>query len=79
MAECGWNIHGAREVCNGYPEEVWDVGLKGHDHTYGIEHEAIEQFFIESINATMYRQMIGSLMYLMNARPYIFFAMNTLS
>ena len=27
----------------------------------------------------MYRQMIGSLMYLMNTRPYICFAMNTLS
>ena len=32
----------------------------------------------ESIDATMYHQMIGSLMYLMNTRPYIFFAMNTL-
>ena len=27
----------------------------------------------------MYRQMIGSLMYLTNTRPYIFFAVNTLS
>ena len=33
----------------------------------------------ESLDATMHRQMIGSLMYLMNARPDIFFAMNTLS
>ena len=32
----------------------------------------------ESVDATMYRQMIGSLMYLMNRRPGIFFAMNTL-
>ena len=23
-------------------EEVWDYGLHGHDHTYGIEPEAIE-------------------------------------
>ena len=29
-------------------------------------------------NAMMYRQMIGSLMYLMNTRSNIFFAMNTL-
>ena len=29
-----------REVCNRDPEEVQDYGL--HDHTYGIEHEAIE-------------------------------------
>ena len=33
----------------------------------------------ESIDATMYHQMIGSMMYLMNMRPNIFFAMNTLS
>ena len=30
---------------------------------------------LETVDATMYRQMIGSLMYL---RPYIFFAVNTL-
>ena len=32
----------------------------------------------ESIDATMYRQMIGSLMYLMNKRPNMCFAVNTL-
>ena len=34
---------------------------------------------LESIDATMYFQMIGSLMYLMNTRPDICFAVNTLS
>ena len=33
----------------------------------------------ESVDATMYCQMIGSLMYLKNTRPNIFFAVNTLS
>ena len=33
----------------------------------------------ESIDAMMYHQMIGSLMYLMNTRPDICFAVNTLS
>ena len=33
----------------------------------------------ESVDAIMYRQMIGSLMYLMNTRPDIFFSVNTLS
>ena len=33
----------------------------------------------ESVDAMMYHQMIGSLMYLTNMRPNIFFAMNTLS
>ena len=32
----------------------------------------------ETVDATMYRQMIRSLMYLMNTRPDICFAMNTL-
>ena len=33
----------------------------------------------ESVDATMYRQMIGSLMYLTNMRPDICFVVNTLS
>ena len=33
----------------------------------------------ELVDATMYRQMIGSLMYLVNTRPDIFFSVNTLS
>ena len=32
----------------------------------------------ETVDATMYRQMIGSLMYLMNTRPDICFVVNTL-
>ena len=32
----------------------------------------------DSVDATMYRQMICSLMYLMNTRPDICFAVNTL-
>jgi hypothetical protein len=31
------------------------------------------------VDPTTYRQLIGSLMYLVNARPDIFFAMSTLS
>ena len=33
----------------------------------------------ESVDDMMHRQMIGSLMYLMNMRPDIFFVVNTLS
>ena len=32
----------------------------------------------KTVDATMYHQMIGSLMYLMNTRPNICFAMNTM-
>jgi hypothetical protein len=33
----------------------------------------------ELIDATLYRQIIGSLMYLTNTRPDIYFVVNTLS
>ena len=36
-----------RKVCSRDPEEVQDDGMQGHDHTYGIEHEAIEWCFIK--------------------------------
>ena len=34
---------------------------------------------LDSVDSTMYRQMIGSLMYLTNTRPDIFYFINTLS
>ena len=46
VAKCGWNPPWKRELCSGDPEEVWDDGLQGHGHTYGIEPEAIEWCFI---------------------------------
>ena len=42
VAKCGWNLPRIREVCSRDVEEVQDDGMQGHDHTYGIEHEAIE-------------------------------------
>ena len=42
VAGCRWNLTRTREVCSRDPKEVQDDGLQGHDHTYGIEHEAIE-------------------------------------
>ena len=33
----------------------------------------------ELVDPTLYRQFIGSLMYLVNSRPYMCFAVNTLS
>ena len=34
VAECGWNLPWTRQVCIRDPEEVWDDGMQGHDHTY---------------------------------------------
>ena len=51
-----------------------------HDHTYGIEPEKLLIVASsETVDATMYHQMIGSLMYLTNTRPNICFAVKTLS
>ena len=44
--EYKWNLPRTREVCSRDPEEVQDDGLQGHDHTYGIEPEAIACCFI---------------------------------
>ena len=42
MVECGWNPPRTRELCSRDPEEVWDDGVQGYGHTYGIEPEYIE-------------------------------------
>ena len=78
MEECIWNLPGTREVCNRDPEEVWDDGLQGHDHTHGINIKLLSDALSDMVDATMYCQMIGSLMYLMNMRPNIFFDVSTL-
>ena len=67
------------EVCSRDPEEVWDDGLQGHDHTYGSNLKLLNVASSEIVDATMYHQMIRSLMYLTNTRLDICFAVNTLS
>ena len=42
VAECRWDFPRTREIYGRDPEEIRDDGLQVHDHTYGIEPEAIE-------------------------------------
>ena len=42
VEEYRWNLPWEREVCSRDPEEIWDDGLQGIDHTYDIKPEAIE-------------------------------------
>ena len=72
MAEYGWNLPWTREVCNRDPEKVWDDGMQDYGHTYGIELKLLSYGSLDSVDAMMYHQMIGSLMYLTNTRPDIF-------
>ena len=80
MAEYRWNLPWTREVCNRDPKEVWDDGLQGYGHTMMESNlKLLSDDSSELVDAMMYCQMIGSLMYLTNTRPDIYFAVNTLS
>ena len=83
VAEYGWNIPWTREVCSRDPEEVWDDGLpldcEAMATTMASNLKLLSDSSSESIDATMHRQMTGSLMYLTKTRPDICFAVNTLS
>ena len=42
VADYKWNLSWTRKVCIIGPEDIWDDGLQGINHTYGIKHKAIE-------------------------------------
>ena len=42
VEECRWNLPRTREVCSRDPEDIWNAGLEGLNHTSGIEPESIE-------------------------------------
>jgi hypothetical protein len=52
--------------------------MQAHEYTHGSEVEAVGRYFVR-VDATLYRQIIGSMMYLMNTKPNICFSMNILS
>jgi len=66
-------------VCGRDPEEIWDDGQNALTTPMASNLKLLIDASSESVDATMYRQMIGPLMYLMNTRPDIFFVVNTLS
>ena len=79
VAEYRWSLPWSREVYSRDPEEVWDDGLQGNSHTMESNLKLLCDASSESVDATIYRQMIASLMYLTNTRPNICFVVNTLS
>ena len=42
VADYRWNLPWTREVCSRDPEDIWDDGMQGINHTYGIKPKAIE-------------------------------------
>ena len=79
MAECGWNLPRIREVCSRDLEEVGMMDCKAMTTPMASNLKLLSDASSEMVDATMYHQMIGSLMYLKKMRPYIFFVVNTLS
>jgi hypothetical protein len=53
--------------------------VQDHEYTHGNKVEAIGRHSSELIDATLYRQIIGSSMYLKNTKLDICFLVNTLS
>ena len=78
MAKYGWNLPWTREVCSRDPEEVWMMDCKVMATPMASKLKLLSDAS-SSVDATMYHQMIGSLMYLMNTRPAICFDVKTLS
>ena len=79
MAECGWNLPWTRELCSRDPEEVQDDGMQAMSTPMPSNLNLLSDASSKEVDATMYCQMIRSLMYPTNTRLDICFAMNTLS
>ena len=61
------------------PEEAWMMDCKAMATPMALNLKLLSDASSESVDAMMYRQMLGSLIYLMNTRPDICFVVNTLS
>jgi hypothetical protein len=55
------------------------MDCKSMDTPMTIDIRKVRDLDFDPVDLSLYRQLIGSLMYLVNTRPYIFFAVNTLS
>ena len=81
MAEEKRDFPRTRKIHYSYTEEIQNVGLQVHGYSDGANFKKLRDSTLDSnlINPTMYTQLIGSLMYLMNTKPDICFAVNALS
>ena len=73
VAECIWNLPWTREVCSRDPKEVQIMDCMTTPMAPNMK--LLSDASLETVDAMMYCQMIGSLMYL---RPDICFVENTL-
>ena len=79
MAECRWNLPRTRNYVVKILKMFRMIDYKAMTTPMASNLKLLSDASLESVDAMMYRQMIGSLMYLPNMRPDIFFVVNTLS
>ena len=73
VAEYRWNLPWTREVCSRELEEVRMMDYNAMTTPMASNLKLLSDASSKAVDATMYHQMIGSLMYL---RPDICFAVN---
>ena len=79
MVEYRWDLPWSREVYSRDPKEFGMMDYKAIATPMASNLKLLCDSSSESIDAIMYHQIIGSLMYLMNTIPNLLFFVNTLS
>ena len=69
VAECRWDLPWPRKVCSGDSEEIQNVGLEGNIQPMDSKLKILSDASYDLVEATMYHEMIGSLIFLTNTRP----------
>ena len=79
MEECRWNLFGQGKYVVEIMKRFGMMDCKALTTPMASNLKLLSDASSEAVDAMMYRQMIGFLMYLMNTRPNICFVVNTLS
>nr|GEU41852.1 ribonuclease H-like domain-containing protein [Tanacetum cinerariifolium] len=70
----GWHFSLSRQVCRGYPQEIWIFRCQIIKYSHGQGESLGKDGTGKDVDLHLYRSMIGSLMYLTASRPDIMFA-----
>ena len=81
MAKAERDFPKTRKIHHRYTEEIQNVGLQVHRYFDGCNLKKLKDSALDSnlIDPTMYHQLIGSLMYLTNTKPAIYFVVSSLN
>ena len=74
MAECKWNLPRQGMYAVNILKRFGMMDCKAMTTPMALNLKLLSDASSYSVDAMMYSQMVGSLMYLMNTRPDIFFA-----